>query len=403
MATKQNIPSAIPLQPLKYAPKVIPGHPRLEDSDVAEFDAVSESPIRSYARANQELVASFERYLIARGTSPNTRIAYAETVASLIEMLGSQSVAAADRSAIRKFLGALCDRGLNPHSINRHTYAIRSFFKFVRLTGITCGGDVALTVPYRKLPHRVPRVLTIAEIERLIAASKTPLERAVVQVLYSTGVRVSELTRLRLDDIDFSTPEPPWTVRIRKGKGGKDRVVLIGKFAAAAIRRLLDFYPSKTGLLFEAPSRGAGTLIMRSGSWQGLYYERGVQRFVTLGRVADLPTKREARAKLNRITSKIDGAANVMPARSYPSRAIHGILKRVAERARIKGVHPHAIRRAFATHLLENGADIRVVQELLGHTNLATTAIYLNLSPKKVKEVHANFHPKGDNADVTQK
>jgi integrase/recombinase XerD len=384
----------------RQSPEVIPGHPRRDDSDVAEFDAVSALPVRSYARANQELAASFERYLIARGTSPNTRIAYAETVSSLIEMLGSQSVAGADRSAIRKFLGKLCDRGLNPHSINRHTYAIRSFFKFVRLTGITCGHDLMLTMPYRKLPHRVPRVLTVAEIERLIAASKTPLERATVQVLYSTGCRVSELSRLRMDDIDFSKPEPPWTVRIHKGKGGKDRVVLIGEFAAAAIRRLLEYYPSKTGLLFEAPTRGAGSLAKRVpfGSWTGYYYDRGVQRRVKLGK----GTETEALAKLNRITSKIDGF-HVKPARPYPSRAIHGILKRVAERAGIKGVHPHALRRAFATHLLERGADIRVVQDLLGHEGIQTTAIYLNLSPESVKKVHANCHPKGDNAHVAQK
>jgi integrase/recombinase XerD len=378
----------------RQSPEVIPGHPRRNDSDVAESDAVSESPIRSYARANQELAASFERYLIARGTSPATRSAYAETISRLIELLGSISVADADRSAIRKFLGTLCDRGLNPHSINRHTYAIRSFFKFVRLTGMTRGVDVSIMLPYRKLPHRVPRVLTVAEIERLIAASKTPLERATVQILYSTGCRVSELSRLRVDDIDFSKPEPPWTVRIHKGKGGKDRVVLIGEFAAAAIRRLLEYYPSKTGLLFEAPSRGAGLVDKKVpfGSWTGYYYERGVQRSVSLGK----GTESEAQARLNRITSKIDGF-HVKPARPYPSRAIHGILKRVAERAGIKGVHPHAIRRAFATHLLEHGADIRVVQELLGHTNLATTAIYLNLSPENVKKVHANCHPKGDN------
>jgi integrase/recombinase XerD len=354
-------------------------------------------PIRSFARANQELAASFERYLIARGTALATRTAYAETISRLIESLGARSVAGADRSDIRQFLGTLCGRGLNPHSVNRHTYALRSFFKFIRLTGITCGHNLMLIMPYRKLPHRVPRVLTVAEIERLIDAAKTPLERATVQVLYSTGVRVAELTRLRLEDIDFSSPEGPWTVRIHKGKGGKDRVVLIGEFAAAAIRRLLEWYPSKTGLLFEAPTRGRGGLRIQSGAWLGHYYERGVQRHVTLGRVADIPTKQEARAKLNRITSTIAGAAHVMPARPYPSRSIRGILKRVAERARIKGVHPHALRRAFATHLLERGADIRVVQELLGHTNLATTAIYLNLSPESVKKVHANCHPKGDN------
>lgn len=133
-----------------------------------------------------------------------------------------------------------------------------------------------------------------------------------------------------------------------------------------------------------------------SGSWQGHYYEGGVQHHVTLGRVTDIPTKRAARAKLNRITSKIAGL-QVLPARPYPSRSIYGILKRVAERAGIKGIHPHALRRAFATHMLERCADIRAVQELLGHTNLATTAIYLNLSAESVKTVHANCHPKGDN------
>jgi site-specific recombinase XerD len=347
-------------------------------------------PVRSYAASNRELAEAFERYLISRGFSPPTLRAYMDSVNRYVEMLGSVSVVDATRREIREFQTALLNRGLSANSLRLHTIALRGFHKFIRLSGLT-KHDPTLLLSTRKLPGRIPRFLTVKEVDKLLAACETLLERAVVEVMYATGVRISELVSLRVEDMTFSSPG---VIRIIRGKGNKDRIVLFGSKADAAIKAYLG--DRRTGFLFEAPPR-VGELKRsrwRNCSWQGSYYDNGVQREVRLGKVRDM-SETEARQKLDQILAETPGFTP-HPPKQYDRRSIRLALQRIAHRAKVPGVHPHALRRSFATHLLQGGADIRYVQELLGHATLSTTMRYTRLSISDLKGIHTRCHPHGD-------
>jgi site-specific recombinase XerD len=353
--------------------------------------------VRSYAEANRKLVSGFGRYLITRGLSPRTAQAYNETLRGFCEFLGSASIIEADRPVLRDFLAQFVSRGLSAASTHRHTGGLRAFYKFVRLVGETKYDPTSL-LSRRKLPYRIPIVLSVEECERLIDAARDPLERAVADVLYSTAVRVSELINLRLDDIVWATDESqPNSIRIHGGKGNKDRIVQFGSKAAEAIRAYQKFRPSKAGFLFEAPAR-MGYINFEHGSWVGRFYVDKVQRFITIfpkqNRTASVlePTRAQAELEFARLTSKIRGFESV-PARQYTARAIRLVVKAMGHRAGLARVHPHALRRAFATHLLQHGAGLRDVQELLGHKDIGATVIYTHLTIDDLRAAYGKAHP----------
>jgi len=342
-------------------------------------------PQRSYRDANLELAVSFERYLIARGRSQHTIRAYRSAVDSFVEFVGSGSISGADRTAVRLWLTKWLKNGVSQNSVRLHTQALRAFFKFIVLSGLTKHDPMQL-ISYRRIPRRLPRVLAIEDIERLIAAARDPFERAVVEVLYSTGVRVSELVNLRLADI------APGHIMIRHGKGDKDRIVLYGRACSKAIAEYLAWRPSNE-FLFEAPARD-GSVFRRGRSWYARLYVDAVQRHLRVGKVADLPTEADARKEFDRITEHFPGFIR-HPKRPYPARAIRLVLDRLACRAGVdpKLVHPHAFRRAMASHMLSRGGDLRCIQQLLGHTSLSTTMLYVSLDPIDLKRVHERCHP----------
>ena len=312
-----------------------------------------ETPLRSYAKANRELVEAFERYLIARGQSPSTIRAYRDSVERLVGSLGATSVSEVDRSTIRQLLAGLYDKGLDSNSIRLHTCALRSFFKFIRLTGLT-KHDPTLLLAHRKTPGRLPRVLAIEEYERLIAAAEDPFERAVPEVLYSTGVRVAEFVKLRLEDILWGVDGSRLSsLRVHKGKGGKDRVVLFGTKAADAIREYQKWRPSQHGFLFESPARW-GHIRREYISWHGYFYVNGTRHNLALGRVSEIPTREQASEIFENLASKIPGY-HATPARPYTPQSIREVLHRLAHRAKLGRVHPHALRRALACHMLQSG------------------------------------------------
>jgi site-specific recombinase XerD len=355
----------------------------------------SDSPVRSFAKSNQQLLEAFETYLISLNRSPATRRSYLDSVGRFIEVLGSNDVIEAGRNDIRRLQSQLLAKGVTANSIRLHIAGIRAFSKFLRLAGLTIH-DPTLLLSHRKLPSRIPRVLTVEEIKRLIAASETPLERAVVEVLYGTGVRVSEFVALRVENITFSEPG---VIRVERGKGDKDRNVYFGKPAAAAIQEYLG--NRRTGFLFEAPPR-VGYVTSNRFSWYGRFYVDGVQQIFTLGRI-DSMSRSEAHSKLQDILGKMPGF-HPHPARPYDARSIRLLLKRVAFRAKVTDVHPHVFRTADATHLLESGADLRSVQDLLGHARVTTTQIYTNLSASKLVEVYTRCHPHAqEDANVEEK
>jgi integrase/recombinase XerC len=292
-------------------------------------------------RGNADPVPAFLQYLAAeRGASPHTLRSYAADLAELSQFLRSVKVvqvAEADARALRAYLAWLHGRGLAKSSIARKLAAVRSCFRFLARRGHV-ETNPARQVASPRLPRRLPSFLPKDESKDLLDA---PVEdsaagrrdRALLELLYASGLRVAECCGLDLEDLD----RRHGTVRVL-GKGGKERVVPVGDAALAALDDYLERerLGAKGGPLFRNP-RG-GRLSTRSA--------RNVVR-------------RRARAA--------------------------GIARRVT---------PHTLRHTFATHLLGEGADLRLIQELLGHSRLSTTQRYTHVSPEQLMKVYDAAHPR---------
>jgi integrase/recombinase XerD len=245
------------------------------------------------------------------------------------------------------FLGVLHDTGLSPRSVTRASSAIKSFHKFLFSDGIT-GTDPTSLVEAPRLSRALPSVLSHADVENILRQpSPSPgdkrelwvRDKTILEVLYATGIRVSELVSLTLSQIHADEG----VVRVL-GKGSKERVVPIGKPALRWVKRYCDTVRPR--LLRKL--RGTDRLILNA-------------RGGPMTRMSVWTT-----------------------VRTYSRKA--GIRKEV---------HPHTFRHSFATHLLEGGADLRAVQEMLGHSSIATTQIYTHIDREYLKEVHRTFHPRG--------
>ncbi len=350
----------------------------------------------SYALANQELVESFVRYLESRHLSRATIRAYHSSCQLFIESLGAANVVEATRADVRIFLNTLLERGLADSSINHHTIGLRSFYKFITSTGLTRHNPMLL-IAKRKLAFRMQYVPPLSDIEAMIAAARDPFESAVIEVLYGTGVRISEFVNLKTEDIIWDGDGG--SIRVKNGKGGKDRVERFGSYAAKAIREYLSTRKRRetAGYLFEAPAR-VGMVHRRAGRWYGRIYIDQAQRDIALGSITELPTPADALARLHRLGRSFKGFSP-LPARPYPPEAIRGVLRRLAHRAGVKYARPHDFRRAFGTHLLVGGADLRAVQELLGHSSISSTMPYTKLSAHDLMRVYESCHPHAKGAD----
>ena len=277
--------------------------------------------------------------LLAAQRSPRTVDAYRRDLAAFGDWLGAP-VSRASVEELETYLAELRAAGLSPATIARRVAALRSFFRHQMLLGTRTDNPAAeLDLPRRR--QRLPRTLSPAEAERLIeaAAGTTPRahrDRALVELLYGAGLRVSEAVGLFKTDVDLEA-------RIVRaiGKGNKERVVPIGRPAVEAIRR----YLSRGRPFLDARRRPELFLNARGGAL----------------------TRAGAFLILRRLAAK----AGLEPER----------------------VHPHLLRHSFATHLLEGGADLRSVQEMLGHADLATTEIYTHVSDRRRRELYFQAHP----------
>ncbi|MDP2729764.1 MAG: tyrosine recombinase XerC [Dehalococcoidales bacterium] len=253
---------------------------------------------------------------------------------------GIKSLAEADRHLMRDYLAYLLERGLVKASIARRLSAIRSFYRYLVREEILSVNPVQETSSPR-LDRRLPSFLTIPEITRLLEApgSATPQgqrDRALLELLYASGLRVSELVSLNLEKVDLGSRE----IRVL-GKGAKERIVLMGEPAARALTA---------------------------------YLKDGRQKL--------LGEKRNRALFLNRYGGRLT------------ERSVQSGLENYARMAGIgKRVHPHMLRHTFATHLLDGGADLRVVQELLGHASLSSTQVYTHISQTQAKKVYLSAHP----------
>jgi len=289
----------------------------------------------------------FNRYLnylkAERNFSPYTVRNYTTDLLDFFQFLktkGVDSLGEVDKYVLRDYLAHLADRKLVKASIARKMSAIRSFFGYlVREDMIDISPAAAISSP--KLEKRLPSFLTVAETVRLLttpdlAKPEGLRDRALMELLYASGLRVSELVSLNLEQVNLETGE----VRVW-GKGAKERIVLIGKPAAQAL-----------------------------------------STYISEGRPRLTGKKATSALLLNRYGARII------------ARQVEKILEKHARTAGIgKRVHPHLLRHTFATHLLDGGADLRVVQELLGHADLSSTQIYTHVTKSKAKKVYLSAHP----------
>ena len=288
-------------------------------------------------------VADFLRHLRERNSSAHTIKAYAGDLAEFCAYIGSRGWRDIDHIAIRGFLSQLYAKGLSKTSVARALAAVRSLYRWLAREGVVEQNPAKL-VATPKLPKKLPRVPTIEEMNSVLdgqmpdVAAFPERDHLMLELLYGCGIRNSELTGINLDDIGLSAE----AILIR-GKGKKERYVPFGNSAKAALAVYLRARQSVlAGLRRNTPAL--------------LINQRG-------GRL----TTRSVR----RIIKKIAVAKGLSP-----------------------DVHPHTLRHAFGTHMLEEGADLRAIQELLGHERLATTQRYTQLSMKHVLQVYDQTHPR---------
>ena len=290
----------------------------------------------------------FLRHLRERNASPHTIKAYSGDLDNFALYMGSREWKSIDHIAIRGFLSHLYDKRLSKTSVARALAAVRSLYRWLAQEGVVEQNPAKL-VSTPKLPKKLPRVPTIEEMNSMLdgkmpeVASFPERDRLMFELLYGCGIRNSELVGINLDDISLSNE----AILIR-GKGKKERYVPFGGSALAALSAYLPWRQQLLGTLKKIPPAKSSPPL--------LINQRG-----------------------GRLTT----------------RSVGRIIKRIAiAKGLSPEVHPHTLRHAFGTHMLEEGADLRAIQELLGHERLATTQRYTQLSVKHVMNVYDQTHPR---------
>jgi integrase/recombinase XerC len=300
-------------------------------------------------------IDGFESYVAdERRFSPRTVLAYRADLDRFAdfwerdfaqESAGKTALSKVDTLAVRSYLAHLHRDRLANRSLARHLSTLRSFFRWACREG-HIEQNPAKGLPSPRTPRTLPRAMTLPDTERLLAADEEGLiperERALFELLYATGLRVSEAAGLDLEDVDFSAR----LLRV-EGKGSRERIVPFGETAQDALRAYL---PSRAALCHRGEDGNP---------------EKGEPLFVN--------------ARGRRLTP----------------RSMARLLKRRLRAAGLPAdISPHALRHTFATHLLQAGADLRAIQELLGHASLSTTQKYTHLDAARLREVYRNAHPK---------
>ena len=293
-----------------------------------------------------EALEAFLGGLAARDTSENTRRAYRTAVAQYLAWLDERSEdwRSPSRTVLRAYLAALAGRPLARTSISSRLAALRAFYRHARRDGLV-EGDPWSAVLTPRLPRRLPKVLSIEEVETLIdgaAAGRTAAlvlrDRALLETAYAAGLRISELAAARVADLDLARGE----LRVL-GKGRKERIGLLGGPAREALAAYLD---DGRPILVDCRADDGALFLNARGRPLGV---RGLRYRVSL------------------------------------------LLRRAGLPA---GASVHTLRHSFATHLLDGGADLRVVQELLGHASLGTTQVYTHVSPARLRSAYRSAHPR---------
>ncbi len=280
-----------------------------------------------------QILAEYLEFLeVEKGLAENTLEAYRRDLGFFLEFCAGREVKSMNdvtRQDINAYVLRLHDKHYNAASVMRKVASLRGFFKWMCANEI-CKNNPALTLEQPKLPKRLPKVMTVEEIETILNQNLSKIQKVILELLYGCGLRVSELAGLKLTDININGKYLECT-----GKGSKERLVPLGKKAVSALKKYL---PERDFILQKFNLASKSLLINDEG----------------------------------RVLNRQD---------------IYTFIHEQGEKIH-KHISPHTLRHTFATHLLENGADLRVVQELLGHSDVATTQLYTHISKKRLKEVY---------------
>ncbi len=281
-----------------------------------------------------QLLSEYLDYLeVEKGLSVNTLEAYRRDLASFIDFCAESGISSLDeikRTQINSFILNLRENNFNPRSVVRKIASIRGFFKWLSANEYIISNP-AQTIEQPKLPKRLPKVMTVDEISAILNSGLTKLEQLVVELLYGCGLRVSELVNLKMNNIDVNSKYIQCY-----GKGFKERIVPFGKKAQNALKHYLK---DRDMIILKNKLSDTKVLLLK---------ENG--KFLT-------------------------------------RQDVYNFIRHQGEKIH-KHISPHTLRHSFATHLLENGADLRVVQELLGHSDVSTTQLYTHITKKRLKEVY---------------
>lgn len=285
----------------------------------------------------------FDNDLVRRGAAARTRRAYSFDCTQFALWATTQGLEPADVSTrvLRRYAQALGQREVAPTTVARKLAALRALYRTMREHGEVPANPADL-VPAPKRPQKLPRVLKADEVAQLLdrIPQTTPLDvrdRAMFELAYACGLRAEELVNLERDSVDFDAEE----VRV-EGKGGKTRIVPVGEAAMRAVTR----YVERARPALEGSAAEPALLLSKSGR-----------------RLSTSDVRRRLRVWSRRA-------------------ALQG------------GAHPHALRHSFATHLLDGGADLRAIQEMLGHSSISTTQIYTRVESARLKSAYARAHPR---------
>jgi len=288
---------------------------------------------------NMQILSEYLEYLeVEKGLSINTIDAYRRDLSAFLdfcELNGVEELSQIERKHINSYLMELREKKYLAPSVMRKIASLRGFFKWLCASEI-CTQNPTITLEQPKVPKKLPKVMSIQEIENILTANLNKTECLIVELLYGCGLRVSELVNLKTNSVDLSVNYLKCS-----GKGSKERLVPLGSKSKKA---LVNYFEQRDFLVKKYNLDTKNLFISEKG------------RFLTRQDIYNF---------------------------------IHKQGKRIN-----KNISPHTLRHSFATHLLENGADLRIVQELLGHSDVSTTQLYTHISKKRLKEVYFSINNK---------
>lgn len=342
------------------------------------------------------ILRRYGEWLVCQRYSYTTLRAYDRIARQFIEFWGKRSLARVRPSHIQDFLISLAYRDLSADVVRRNLWGLRSFFDFLCLRGIV-GGVAPRYVRPRPEPRATPRALSKENALRLMAAATNDRDRALLELYYATGCRVSELARVRLEDVDLAQ-KSLWI----KGKYGKSRRVFFGPTASRYLHKYLQ--NRRNGFLFENRNPvQRGHVAWNGRIWVGYWrdYTDSIKPRYKNKSLGKKPTNKKEAWDLFRqlVPNPDEGHLRCRP-HGLARATISDIFKHAAHDAGLGRVTAHNLRHSFAMHMLDNGADIRHVQELLGHTNVATTNTYTSAASSSVAKAYKKFHPRAGGQDA---